>query len=115
MELYTNMYIHKFLKRRTTSSDDSVSSKSSERIWWDKDVENVNFSTNWNNEGVEENRLSNGIFQLLDKKLSHSEKFVCIRHCIPDNSFNFLAKQYRDSQINPGFMSRSCRRDLLEK
>ena len=56
------MGIHKFPKRKTTSSDDSVSSKSSERIWWDKDIENINFSTNWNNEGVEEDRLSNGIF-----------------------------------------------------
>ena len=56
------MGIHKFPKRKTTSSDDSVSSKSSERIWWDKDVENINFRTNWNNEGVEEDRLSNGIF-----------------------------------------------------
>ena len=56
------MDIHKFLKRKTTSSDDSVSSKSSERIWCDKDVENINFRTNWNNEGVEEDRLSNGIF-----------------------------------------------------
>ena len=40
------MDIRKFLKRKTTSSDDSVTSKSTENISWDKDEENINVSTN---------------------------------------------------------------------
>ena len=44
------MDIPKFLKRKTTNSDDSVSSKSTEKISHDKDEQNVNVSTNWNNE-----------------------------------------------------------------
>ena len=74
------MDIRKSLKRKTTSSDDSVSSKSAGKISWDKDKENINVSTNWNNKGVEEDGLSNDIFYLLDKKLSDNEKFQCIRH-----------------------------------
>ena len=59
----------KFLKRKNTSIDDSVSSKSTKNILWDRDKENINVSTNWNNEGVEEDGLSNEIFYLLDKNL----------------------------------------------
>ena len=62
------MDIPKFLKRKTTNSDDSVSSKSTEKISHDKDEQNVNVSTNWNNEWIEEDGLSNEIFYLLDKK-----------------------------------------------
>ena len=62
------MDILKFLKRKTTSSDNSVSSKSTEKISWDKDEENINISTNWNNEEVDEHGLNNDIFHLLDKK-----------------------------------------------
>ena len=86
------MDIRKFLIRKTTSSDDSVSSKSTEKISQDKDEENINVSTNWNNEGVEEDGLSNDIFYLLDKKPSDNEKFECIRQRIPGNSFNYAAK-----------------------
>ena len=46
LECYTSMNIRKFLKRETTSSDDSVSSKSTEKISEGKDEENVNVSTN---------------------------------------------------------------------
>ena len=52
--LYTSMAIRKFLKRKTTSSYASVSSKSTEKISWDKDEENINVITNFNNKGVEE-------------------------------------------------------------
>ena len=48
------MAIRKFLKRKTTSSYASVSSKSTEKISWDKDEENINVITNFNNKGVEE-------------------------------------------------------------
>ena len=101
----------KFLKRKNTSIDDSVSSKSTKNILWDRDKENINVSTNWNNEGVEEDGLSNDIFYLLDKKPSDNEKFERIRHRIPDNFFNYLAKQYENSRRKSGFMNRSCRRD----
>ena len=74
------MDIRKFLKRKTISSGDSVSAKSTEKISWYKDEENINVSTNWNNEGVEEDGLSNGIFYLLDKKPSDNEKLEYIRH-----------------------------------
>ena len=99
------MDIHRFLKRKTTSSDDSLSSKSTEKISWDKDEENINICTNWNNKGVEEDGLINGIFYLLDKKPSDNEKFECIRHRIPHNSFNHLVKQYKDSRRKSGFMN----------
>ena len=62
------MDIHKFLKRKTTSTDDSLSSKSTEKISWDKDEENINICTNWNNKGVEEDGLINGIFLLVKQE-----------------------------------------------
>ena len=52
---------------------------------------------------------------MLDKKPSENEKFECIRQRIPDNSFNYPAKQYKDSRRKSGFMNRSCRRDWIEK
>ena len=67
------MDICKFLKRKTTSSDDLVSSRSSKKISQDKDEEHINVSTTWNNEGVDEGGLRNGIFYLLDKKPSDNE------------------------------------------
>ena len=103
------MDILKFPKRKTTSSDNSVSSKSTEKISWDKDEENINISTNWNNEEVDEHGLNNDIFHLLDKKPSDNEEFECIRHHIPDNFFNYPAKQNKDSQRHSGFMNQSCR------
>ena len=105
------MDICKFLKRKTASSDNSVSSKSIEKIPQDKDEENINVTTNWNNEEVEEDGLSNDIYHLLDKQPSNNEKFECIRHRMPDNSFNYLAKQYKDSRRKSGFMNPLCRRD----
>ena len=111
VELYTSMDFRTFLRRKTTSSDGSVSSKSTEKISWDKDKKNINVSTNWNNEVVEEDGLSNHIFYLLDKKPSDNEEFKCIRHPFPDNSFNHPAKQYKDSRRKLGFMNRSCRQD----
>ena len=63
------MDIRKFLKRKTTSSDYSVSSKRTENISWDKDEKKINVSTNWNNEGVEEDGLSNDIFYCQTKNL----------------------------------------------
>ena len=56
--LYTSMVISKFLKRKTASSYDSVSSKSTEKISWDKDEENINVITNCNNKGIEEDFLT---------------------------------------------------------
>ena len=50
--------------------DASVSSKSSETISPEKVEENINVSTNWNNNGVKEDGLSNDIFYLLEKKTS---------------------------------------------
>ena len=46
VELYTSMDFRTFLRRKTTSSDGSVSSKSTEKIFWDKDKKNINVSTN---------------------------------------------------------------------
>ena len=87
------MDICKFLKRKTTSSDESVSAKSTEKISQDKDKENINVITSCNNEGIEKDGLSNDIFYLLEKKLPDNKKFECVRHRIPDNSFNYPAKQ----------------------
>ena len=64
------MDIWKLLKRKTTSSDDSISSKTTEQISQGKDEENINVSGNRNNEGVETDGLSNDIFYLLDRKPS---------------------------------------------
>ena len=47
------MDICKFLKRKTASSDESVSSKSTEKISQDKDKENINVITSCNNDGIE--------------------------------------------------------------
>ena len=46
-------------------------------------------------------------------QISDNEKFECIRHRIPDKSFNYTPKQYKDSRRKSGFIS--CRRDWLEK
>ena len=108
------MDIRKFLKRKTTSSDDSVCSKITEKILQNKDEENINVSANSNNKGVEEGGISNDIFYLLDEKLSDNYKFECIRHRVPDNSFNYPAKQYEDSEdsrTNSGLMNPSYHRD----
>ena len=81
--------------KKTTSSDNSISSKNTEKIWHDKDEENIK---------VEEDGSSNDIFYLLDKSPSDNEKFECIPCHIPDNSFNNLAQQYKGSQRKSGFM-----------
>ena len=72
------MDIWKLLKRKTASSDDSISSKTTEQISQGKDEENINVSRNRNNEGVETDGLSNDIFYLLDRKPSDNEKFAYI-------------------------------------
>ena len=64
------MDIWKLLKRKTTSSDDSISSKTTEQISQGKDEESINVSRNRNNEGVETDGLRNDIFYLLDRKPS---------------------------------------------
>ena len=42
----------KFLYRETTSSDNSVSSKSTEKILQDRDEENIKLRKIWNSKGV---------------------------------------------------------------
>ena len=59
------MDICKLLERKTTSSDNSAFLKNTEKICQE---ENINASTN--NEGVEEDGLSNDIFYLLDQNLN---------------------------------------------
>ena len=102
------MDICKLLERKTTSSDNSVFLKNTEKICQE---ENINASTN--NEGVGEDGLSNDIFYLLDKNPSDNEKFEYICHFIPDNSFNYLAKQWKGSQRKSGFMDWSWWWDLI--
>ena len=101
------------MQKKTTSSDNSISSKNTEKIWQDKDEENINVRINWDNEGVEEDGSSNDIFYLLDKSPSDNEKFECIHYHIPDNSFNYLAKQCKGSQRKSGFMDWSWWWDLI--
>ena len=67
------MNISKFLKRKTTSCYASVSSKSTEKVSWDKDEENINVITNCNNKGVEEDGSGNLILNLLDKTPSDND------------------------------------------
>ena len=100
----------KFLYRETPSSDNSVSSKSTEKILQDKDEENIKLRKIWNSKGVQDG-LSNDIFYLLDKKASDNEKVEYICHCIPGNSFNYLPKQYKER----GCMNESCQQYWLEK
>ena len=52
---------------------------------------------------------------MLERKPSDNKEFECIRHRIPDNSFNYPAKQYKDSRRKSGFMNRSCQQDWSEK
>ena len=85
-----------FLKIKTTSIEDSISSKSTENILQDKDEENVNVKRNWNKKGLEQNVLRNETLYLLEKKSSDDEKFECVYHRILDSSFNYPAKQYKD-------------------
>ena len=85
-----------FLKIKTTSIEDSISSKSTENILQDKDEENVNVKRNWNKKGLEQNVLRNETLYLLEKKSSDDENFECVYHRILDNSFNYPAKQYKD-------------------
>ena len=85
-----------FLKIKTTSIEDSISSKSTENILQDKDEENVNARRNWNEKGLEQNVLRNETLYLLEKKSSDDEKFECVYHRMLDNSFNYPAKQYKD-------------------
>ena len=63
------MDIYWFLKIKTTSIEDSISSKSTENILQDKDEENVNVRRNWNKKGLKQNVLRNEILYLLEKKI----------------------------------------------